>query len=260
VRFLKEVAPDRPFFLWLHYVNPHAPYRPPPPYHTAFLDDASHTSPRLVAVEGFRDGIRREWAVPGRDRLGYYVAQYDGEIATADAEIGRVLEALGTSAGAGRTLVVLTSDHGESLGEHDYYFDHGEDLFDPSLAVPLIVRLPGTPPPAFEARFWPQPSMWSRPFWTRRRSRTLRVWRGRVCFQSRPANRRRHTEVFSVKTTAVSDLKYQSNGVPPDPMKRRTSVLPHDRSGSGPDSMRTGSVLDTKSFFAALPRLMLIWI
>ena len=44
-----------------------------------------------------------------------------------------------------RTLVVLTSDHGESLGEHDYYFDHGENLFHPSLRVPLIVRAPGAP-------------------------------------------------------------------------------------------------------------------
>jgi arylsulfatase A-like enzyme len=44
-----------------------------------------------------------------------------------------------------RTAVVLTSDHGESLGEHDYYFDHGEDLFDPCLAVPLVMTMPGAP-------------------------------------------------------------------------------------------------------------------
>jgi arylsulfatase A-like enzyme len=55
------------------------------------------------------------------------------------------MDALATSAAASRTLVVVTSDHGESLGEHDYFFDHGEDLFDPSLRIPLIVRLPGAP-------------------------------------------------------------------------------------------------------------------
>jgi choline-sulfatase len=71
------------------------------------------------------------------------VAQYDGEIAAVDAEVGRVLEALEKGGRAGRTLVVLTSDHGESLGEHGYYFDHGEDVFDPSLRIPLIVRVPG---------------------------------------------------------------------------------------------------------------------
>ena len=55
-----------------------------------------------------------------------------------------MLDALARSpACAGGRVVVLTSDHGESLGEHDYYFDHGEDLFDPSLAIPLIVRVPG---------------------------------------------------------------------------------------------------------------------
>ena len=55
------------------------------------------------------------------------------------------MEALDGSAVRDRTLVVLTSDHGESLGEHGYYFDHGENLFDPSLRVPLLVVAPGAP-------------------------------------------------------------------------------------------------------------------
>ena len=71
------------------------------------------------------------------------MAQYDGEIAAVDAEVGRVLEALERSAVRDRTLVVLASDHGESLGEHDYFFDHGENLFDPSLRVPLLIAGPG---------------------------------------------------------------------------------------------------------------------
>ncbi len=80
----------------------------------------------------------------GQDRLGYYVAQYDGEIAAVDEEVGRVLAALKESvAMARRTVVILTSDHGESLGEHDYYFDHGEDLFDPCLAHPPDHRAAG---------------------------------------------------------------------------------------------------------------------
>jgi arylsulfatase A-like enzyme len=109
-----------------------------------FLDGAA-TGPRLPAVGGFHGGVKKEWAVPGQDRLGYYVSQYDGEIAAVDAEVGRVLEALDASAVAARTAVVLTSDHGESLGEHDYYFDHGEDLFDPCLSIPMMVALPGAP-------------------------------------------------------------------------------------------------------------------
>jgi choline-sulfatase len=142
-RFLKAARQERPFFLWLHYVNPHAPYSPPPPYDTAFLDAEAAVGPRLPVVASFHGGIPKQWAQAGKDRRGYYVAQYDGEIAAVDEQVGRVVEALAASAVRETTLLVLTSDHGESLGEHDYYFDHGEDLFDPSLRVPLLVVAPG---------------------------------------------------------------------------------------------------------------------
>jgi arylsulfatase A-like enzyme len=143
VAFLRDASRRQPFFLWLHYVNPHAPYTPPAPYDTAFLDDTVAKTRQLPVVRGLKGGIPAPWAVKGQDRLGYYVAQYDGEIAAADQEVGRVLEALRASPIAGHTLVILTSDHGESLGEHDYFFDHGADLFDPCLRVPLIVAAPG---------------------------------------------------------------------------------------------------------------------
>ena len=143
VRFLREAPRDRPFLLWLHYVNPHAPYTPPAPWDGTFVDDEARSGRRLPVVSGFHGGIPKQWAVPGQDRLGYYVAQYDGEIGIAEEQVGRVLAALRETGRFERTLVVLTSDHGESLGEHDYYFDHGEDLFDPSLRVPLIVSAPG---------------------------------------------------------------------------------------------------------------------
>lgn len=143
VAFLEKAPEDRPFFLWLHYVNPHAPYTPPAPFDTAFQDAEARGGPRLRVVDGFVGGVRKEWAIPGQDRLGYYVAQYDGEIATVDQEVGKVLDALDRSRAAARTLVVVTSDHGESLGEHDYFFDHGQDVFDPSLRIPLIVAMPG---------------------------------------------------------------------------------------------------------------------
>lgn len=148
VEFLRAPAAARPFFLWLHYVNPHAPYSPPAPWDTAFMDAEARSGPSLPVVPSFHGGIPRQWAVAGERRLGYYVAQYDGEIATVDAEVGQVLDALRRSAAWERTLVVLTSDHGESLGEHGYYFDHGQDVFDPSLRVPLLVRVPGTRPGA----------------------------------------------------------------------------------------------------------------
>jgi arylsulfatase A-like enzyme len=148
VAFLKKARKDRPFFLWLHYVNPHAPYAPPAPHDSAFMDASARSGPRLRVVSGLHGGIPKQWAVPGQDRLGYYVAQYDGEIAAVDEHVGQVMDALRDSEAASRTVVVLTSDHGESLGEHDYYFDHGEDVFEPSLAIPLIVVAPGAAPGA----------------------------------------------------------------------------------------------------------------
>lgn len=142
VRHLAEAKPDRPFFLWLHYVNPHAPYEPPAPWDTAFLDAEARRGPRLPPVDGFHGGVPRQWEVPGKG-LGWYVAQYDGEIAAVDAEVGKLVDALDASAVRDRTLVVVSTDHGESLGEHGYYFDHGENLYDPSMRIPLIVVGPG---------------------------------------------------------------------------------------------------------------------
>ncbi len=142
VRALGQAKPGQAFFLWLHYVNPHAPYEPPAPWDRAFVDVGASRGPKLRPVDGFHGGASKQWAVPGKG-LGWYVAQYDGEIAAADAEVGKVLDALDASAVRDRTLVVVTSDHGESLGEHDYYFDHGENLFDPSMRIPLIVAGPG---------------------------------------------------------------------------------------------------------------------
>jgi arylsulfatase A-like enzyme len=142
VSYLRAASKDHPFLLWLHYVNPHAPYEPPAPYDAAFLDAQAARGPVLPAVSGFHGGVPKQWAKGARS-LGFYLAQYDGEIAAVDAEVGHVLEALDHSAVRDQTLVLLTSDHGESLGEHDYFFDHGENLFDPSLRIPLVMAGPG---------------------------------------------------------------------------------------------------------------------
>jgi arylsulfatase A-like enzyme len=138
---------ERPFFLWLHYVNPHTPYEPPEDLLQSFRNDG--LVPRgmeLPEVVGFHGGVNRNLAAgvaPGERSWGDFVDRYDAEILFADRHVGRVLKALQGSARASATAVVLTSDHGESLGEHDYFFDHGDDLFNPSLRVPLILSFPG---------------------------------------------------------------------------------------------------------------------
>jgi arylsulfatase A-like enzyme len=98
-----------PFFLWLHYMDPHTPYRPPPEY--------------------------RE---PGRH-------PYDGEVAYVDAEIGRLLAGYRARWPDARTLVVLVADHGESLGEHGLH-GHVFGLYEQTVRIPLILNLPGRVP------------------------------------------------------------------------------------------------------------------
>jgi arylsulfatase len=143
---LRGALPGKPFFVWLHYVNPHTPYTPPPPFDTRFQDAESRRGPELQVSKGFKGGIHEKLAVEGRRGLGYYVAQYDGEIAAVDQEVGRLFDALREQDALARTVVLISSDHGESLGEHEYYFDHGENLFEPSLHVPLILAVPGAKP------------------------------------------------------------------------------------------------------------------
>jgi arylsulfatase A-like enzyme len=141
--FAKKDDP-RPFFLWLHYVNPHAPYDPPSELLSAFSGDG--LVPRgsaLPEVVGFHGGVNRRMAIEGARTWGDYVDRYDAEILFADRQVGRVLKSLGESPHASTTLVALTSDHGESLGEHDYFFDHGDDLFNPSLRIPFVLSFPG---------------------------------------------------------------------------------------------------------------------
>jgi arylsulfatase A-like enzyme len=126
------------FFLWLHYVNPHAPYTPPAPFDTAFTD-RPRKDRALKVVDGFFGGVSKQWFLPGKTRLSDYVNAYDGEIAYADTQVDEVLRALEARGSLARAVVVITSDHGESLGEHDYYFDHGANLFDPVQRIPFIV-------------------------------------------------------------------------------------------------------------------------
>jgi arylsulfatase A-like enzyme len=146
-RFGEELLSRReeaPFFLWLHYVNPHTPYTPPAEYLDRFRGDG--VVPRggeIPKVVGFHGGVNRQTEIEGARFWGDYVDRYDAEILLADEHVGRVLKALEASSYASSTLVVLTSDHGESLGEHDYYFDHGDDLFNPSLRIPLLISFPG---------------------------------------------------------------------------------------------------------------------
>jgi arylsulfatase A-like enzyme len=144
-----EYDPDRPFFLWVHLIAPHAPYEPRKPFHEMFVGDAYYDPSRKVALHDAEDG---KWDAFGgfsgfsrlgdRDELDYYIAQYDAEIRSTDARIADLLESLSELGLSDTTLVILTSDHGEGFGEHDYYW-HGQVPYEEGVHVPLIFRMPG---------------------------------------------------------------------------------------------------------------------
>jgi arylsulfatase A-like enzyme len=150
-----KLPPDGPWFLWLHYMDPHGLYDPPtghrrfesgtPEYLPGPPDVARPTHQQWVA--GYN--VPPEAITPeGMVDVSIVRDLYDGEIHFADAEIGRLLDRLAEAGRLDDTLVVVTSDHGESLGEHDYWFEHGRYAYEPTTRVPLILRLPPAHPDA----------------------------------------------------------------------------------------------------------------
>ena len=81
----------------------------------------------------------------GQAELGWYVANYDGEIVYTDEEIGRLLDTLDARGARENSLIILTADHGESLGDHRYYFEHGWYPYNASAWIPFVLRWPGMP-------------------------------------------------------------------------------------------------------------------
>lgn len=144
VRWL-EGNHQTPFFLWVHYMDPHGPYTPPPPYHTLFVEESTEVTATLPINEN-QSGVG---GIPRYQRLGahrdaaYYVSQYDGEIRFLDQAFGVLIDKLKELRLLERSLILFTADHGEGMGQHNYYFGHRDFLYNELIHVPLIVRLPG---------------------------------------------------------------------------------------------------------------------
>lgn len=143
-----EIDRSRPYFLWVHYIDPHFPYAPPEEWEDRFIDDPWYKTGRKISISPKKRrkqlrGIGYGQVLDGRDELGFYIARYDAEIAYVDSQIGILLDALRQGDRLTNTLTVFTSDHGESLGEHQYYFGHGRFGYQPGLWVPLIFHFPG---------------------------------------------------------------------------------------------------------------------
>lgn len=122
---------DETFFAFVHFYDAHGPYE-------SDYNDALGPAP----VDGAPLALPHYW--PARDKaitsIDWLKKAYDGEVRLTDDAIGALLETIAPV--LDNTIVIVTADHGESLTEHDYLFDHGDNLYDPSLRIPLIVRFP----------------------------------------------------------------------------------------------------------------------
>lgn len=139
------VAGDKPFFLFLRHMDPHAPYLPPAPYERMFYhgdecDPSNRSMEPVFAFKPFRDFLA-SWLPPGTSDKDYVIAQYDGAIAYMDAAIQSIFTALESHGIFDETIVAVNGDHGETLYDHECWFDH-HGIYDNVLHVPLLLRYP----------------------------------------------------------------------------------------------------------------------
>lgn len=147
---LQRLARQRkPFFLFLRPMDPHSPYLPPGPFERMFYagnecDPRNRSLDPVWKFKPFRDYFA-SWFPPGCTDKDYIIAQYDGAVAYLDACLARLfaeLERLGLEE---ETLVVITADHGETLHDHECWYDH-HGLYECTLIVPLVLVWPGRVP------------------------------------------------------------------------------------------------------------------
>ncbi len=141
-RFSREEAL---FLLFLRHMDPHAPYLLPGPFERVFYggdgrDPDKQSTERVFAFKPFVDNFRT-WIPEACTDSEYVAPQYDGAVASMDACMQNILARVQALGSDEATLIVFTADHGESLDEHECYFDH-PGMYDCTLVVPCILRFP----------------------------------------------------------------------------------------------------------------------
>ena len=135
-RFI-DASSDRPYFAYAHIVSPHAPYEPPAEERRQFCPGC-----------GDENGLYGPAPVSD-EKLRALVSLYDGEIHYADRMVGAFLERALAAPNERNTLVIITSDHGESFADHGN-FSHGNSLYEEEIRVPLVMVLPGVIAPGLQ--------------------------------------------------------------------------------------------------------------
>ena len=132
-----ETKPSEPFFLFTNFVDPHGPYMPPEKFRELYK-----SGKKLTLNE---KQIFRYQRVGGSLNYHDYVDRYDGEIRYVDEALGELIEELKKRGLWDESLIIFTADHGESMGEHDVFFEHQYYIWEETVRVPLAIRLPRDP-------------------------------------------------------------------------------------------------------------------
>ena len=148
IELLEKFAGEK-LFLWVHYQDPHGPYVPPEPFASQFVTSDMPVQEIKLQTESPEQPylpFSGRGALPHYQQLGshrdfhYYVSQYDGEIRYTDEHFRRLIDSLKQLGLYNNALIVFSADHGEGMGEHDYFFAHGEYVYAHQLHVPLIMK------------------------------------------------------------------------------------------------------------------------
>jgi len=139
----------KPLFMFIHYWDPHAPYFPPPPFRGTFYqpNEKMKSIKALMMKTVWGRNLLKGWVrkvVKERDDKAYLDSLYDEEILYADDQVSKVISWLKDAEVYDETIVVITADHGELLGEHNIFYDH-HGLYEGDIHVPLIIKSPNLP-------------------------------------------------------------------------------------------------------------------
>ena len=139
---LVDDVDGQPFFLVMHLFEPHLEYNAPPPFRDSF--SASIHSELTLPIEDLSGLRNRSHDIAPQDRA-FVAAAYDEEIAYVDEQLGVLRDGLANRGLLDRSIIVLTSDHGEELFDHGG-FEHGHAMWQELLHVPLVIWAPGVEP------------------------------------------------------------------------------------------------------------------
>jgi arylsulfatase A-like enzyme len=151
---------SRPFYLWAHYIDPHTPYEAPAEYVQMFQGDPVYQEGDAREIPKFIPDVSKGGQAMGQvppaaqrddcEEVRDYVLQYDAEVRFFDDQMRALFDWMEENGHLDRTIVVFTSDHGESLGDHEYFFEHGAFPYDACSRVPLFLHHPDLPPCVIE--------------------------------------------------------------------------------------------------------------